>query len=328
MRLLKVFSGGKVQGALRIIITVLFVVIVNRKLTADDAALILRHISLNFLLLVLLLGFAGFFMQVMRWHIILKYQGFPVGNRQALKTMLWGSLLAFITPGRLGELFRGLNLDASRKGDSIMAVVLDRSFAITITLLFAMAFFAVWKVFFHHSVSGIYGLMNAALVVVFFIVYILITKMRVPRIFGTTVTKYVSNLRILLPDLWSRSGYRIIGYSVLAHVFLILQTAVLFEMFGVHQFLSNCVVAAQAYAFMVFLPFFIANAGIREYSFALFLGDQYSVPAAGAGISTIALGVSCMILIINIVFPALCGLTWDLIDKMRPVGHDHRAGDQ
>jgi hypothetical protein len=76
-------------------------------------------------------------------------------------------------------------------------------------------------------------------------------------------------------------------------------------MFGSRDFQANILAAGQSYAFMLFFPFFIANMGIREYAFGMFLGGAL-VPAA--------FGASMGILAINIVLPALLGLGWWMVD--------------
>jgi hypothetical protein len=121
-----------------------------------------------------------------------------------------------------------------------------------------------------------------------------------------------------LPSL-SFNHYCIIGcYSVLAHGFLLAQTAVLLGMFGGGAVFAGALAGGQAYGFMLFFPFFIANMGIREYSFGMFLGHGPTALSA-AGLSAAAFGASMGILLVNIILPAIVGLGWWIIEKKRTV---------
>jgi hypothetical protein len=88
-------------------------------------------------------------------------------------------------------------------------------------------------------------------------------------------------------------------------------------MFGSHAMAINMCASAQAYAFMQFLPFFIANMGIREYSFGLFLGEYHSMPVQALTLGAVAFGASMGILVINMILPALAGLIWWLLNKRK-----------
>ena len=85
-------------------------------------------------------------------------------------------------------------------------------------------------------------------------------------------------------------------------------------MFGSEGFFDTMIASGQAYSFMLFFPFFIANMGIREYSFRMFLGCGRP-PGAISGLSRLAFGASTVILIVNIILPALIGLIWWIIEK-------------
>jgi hypothetical protein len=309
---LRILNNGKVQTALRICGTLLFVYIVNRQVTWNDTRLLAGKIRLLPLLVAVALGVGGIMLQVVRWKMVLRSMGFHGAGNAALKSMLWGSFLAFITPGRLGEMFRALGIDPSRKAESVVAVAVDRYFALLVTLatgfLAGCAFTPVrWR----------YSLMFSLLTAILLVSYSLIRRGKIPlRLKGGFDLKVTG---ALFPRLLSRETLSIHLISVLTHVALLLQTAVLLGMFGVPSIAAGLMVAAQAYALMIFLPFFIANAGLREYSFSLFLQQHHATAAAVAGIHPAALGVSAVILFINIIMPAAGGLAWMVGTRSRPV---------
>jgi hypothetical protein len=99
--------------------------------------------------------------------------------------------------------------------------------------------------------------------------------------------------------------------SMAAHFFLIIQTILLLMMFGATGWIVNSIIAGQAYMQIIFLPLFIANVGIREYSFGLYL-KQFAINQDS---ETIAFAVSSLILFINVILPALAGLIWIIFEK-------------
>jgi hypothetical protein len=108
---------------------------------------------------------------------------------------------------------------------------------------------------------------------------------------------------------------RIVFYSFAAQIALLAQTAMILSIFGSASFFSNMVIAAEVYAFMLFLPFFIANIGLREYSFSMLFENMKPIFHQSFTIGSVALGVSFLILIMNILFPAVVGLCIMIIDK-------------
>jgi len=82
-------------------------------------------------------------------------------------------------------------------------------------------------------------------------------------------------------------------------------------MFGAGSFPTTLIAAGQAYTFMLLLPFFIANIGLREYSFSLFITNITNAAAPMAPyIGRGSFGSATLILLINIILPAALGLVW------------------
>ena len=123
------------------------------------------------------------------------------------------------------------------------------------------------------------------------------------------------SLRTLGDNLRRLCNWHISGYSVAAHGALLLQTAALLAMFGSRSLIVNAAVAAEVYAFMLVLPFFIANIGLREFTFGMMFASANIAFCSGLGRSSVALGVSTVILAINVVLPAVAGLGVMLLDK-------------
>ena len=89
------------------------------------------------------------------------------------------------------------------------------------------------------------------------------------------------------------------------------RSALALAMFG-NASLTNAVIAVgQAYALMLFLPFSIANMGVREYAFGLYLVSPAFGGSSPEGIA--CLGASLTIMVFNMALPALAGVIWELL---------------
>lgn len=304
------FLDKKIKVLFRIGITLLFFWIVNRSISRHEIALLMGKIRLDIALSALGLGILGFYFQVIRWRYVLRLQNFPSDTHLALKTLLWGNLLGFLTPGRIGEVFRGIGLDSKRKIDSVIAVIIDRLFAIAVVLvsgiILCLAQFLSTGIAPPGIVLIFWGLIPLSGGAVFIV-------LKHKKLSKSTV---VQKLRMIIKSVGYLSNIPTILVSVLSHCCLIAQTVLLLAMFGsVAGWLNNCFIAAQGYMAMLFLPFFIANVGLREYSFGLYL-KQFTTHQHA---EMIAFGVSSLVLLINIILPALIGLIWMLAEKSRSV---------
>ena len=297
------YKSSKLLWVLKLAATAAVVYLVNKSISHCHMTDILERVSVLPIILALVLAVIGFYMQAVRWRVILRRMDIHISNADAVWTMLWGSLLAFVTPGRSGELLRGIMLPAVRKRDTVYAVVIEKCFAGAVALMLGLicAWFAVLR-------SG-HGTGMQWIVIVCCIVLLLGYAAAVVAVY--VVPRLKAAQRILRLFNWqSLAGIGV--YSVLIHIILLTESALLLTMFGSADVWANVCAVGQAYTFMIFFPFFIANMGIREYSFGLFLG--YLVPAFTAG-RAVAFGASMGILVLNIILPAAIGLAGWLFQK-------------
>lgn len=315
-KIVAVFSRQPLKTILRIVLTAGFVYAVNRNLGLAEIRELLGNVSVPSLVTVFLIGIVSLFLQVLRWQVILASHTLPSDHHITMKTMFRGFLLAFVTPGRIGELFRAVSIDRKRHVASIVAVMEDRTFAVLFTvgtgiictLLHAMYYGKT--VFLPHSIiAGLFLLLFASAVIIMRTKDNIIERHHLIARY-TFLEAYFQRLREL-PLL------KLILYSAGAHILLLVQTALVLLMFGADGFGENVIVAGQAFSFMVFIPLFIANIGLREYAFAFFLNYFPETVTGGGSISSIALGTATIILFMNIIIPAMVGLVWLYIDKKR-----------
>jgi hypothetical protein len=286
---------------MKIAVTAAFVVIANKTVNWSHCAGVLRGLSPVDIAIAVLLSAAGIFLGAKRWENVMDILGAGRGIGPALRTYLWGNTLAFITPGRV--------IAAARIAYTVWAVLMDKVLIFAALLAWTVAgtavqylLFRVLPPFWFVAAQGVCAAAGAAVVVAAFVA----PARRV------TETGYAGRVRAFTRSLASCSGLRSIAYSLAAHFTLLFQTALIVRMLGMQGFTKCVCAAAQAYFFMALFPVFIANMGIREYSFARFLRLLRPETAGQSSIESIALGASLIILLANIVLPALAGLVWTL----------------
>lgn len=311
----QLLSNRMITWGFKIVLTLLFLFIVNKSITSEELFVIARYITVYHIAFALILGLLGLFFQVKRWEIILKYQKFSVDNNLAWKTLLWGNLLAFITPGRFGELFRGIQISRQRRGDSLFAVIIDKLFIVTTVLFCGLLCIVLQKWLFAVGIDDKMKIFIFAACVVCVIALLLLTT---GKVFNKkhAVPRYFNRVLESLPRLFTPAGKRALVYSCIAHLCLIFQTVVLLQMFGCGSVVANSIAIGQAYGLMPFLSFTIGNMGIREFSFKLFLVHLgVTCNSGNLTIGGAALGTSIIILIMNLVVPAFIGLVWYICDN-------------
>ena len=304
-----------IQWLAKLGVSALFVYVANRSLERHDFGIIAGSMHLFPLLAVVVLAVARLALQAWRWSLILREAEVAAKGTDVLRTLLWGHTLAFVSPARLAEVLRGLELDPSRKLDTVDAAIVDKLCIIYATSVFGAA--ALLLSTGDGSTGGVRfeRLLTAGTALAAVAGTYLITRGK-----GTKGGKRKSGFRSqvraisgIMPRIHSVGGRRIVGISLFAHSLLLLQSAVLFAMLGGTGLLEGIAAAAKAFALMVFFPFTVANMGIREFAFALFLGGQKGGVLAGV-LRRTCLGASLTILVVNIALPALAGLVWEWVE--------------
>ena len=313
-----------VKILLRILLTLLFVLLVNKGISGADLYALAGNLHPVLLVSAVFLGALSFYLQLLRWQVILTVHGLPSDSVTALRTMFRGNFLGFVTPGRMGELFRAVHIAPDRKAAGITATVEERFCAVVVTVgggvCGMLAQRTIWGGPFFWPLVTSSVLFAAGMVII-----AAVAAGKLHNLTGRSgwIGK-ISSVTGALVRFRSFPLGRLTLLSVGVHLLLLLQTALLFIMFGNYPLPVMITVAAQAYSFMLLLPFFIANIGSREYSFSLFLSRMVDFQAETLSPGIVALGVATIILIINIILPAAIGLFWVYSEKKV----EHRIGNK
>ncbi len=298
--------GGKGSQYIQIGITVFFIYLVNRSISTVEFGLLLRSVDPFAIITAVVLGGVAILVQAFRWYLITRSSSLPVSYGTALQRLLWGSLLAFITPGSVGELFRSVDLCPSKKMTAIMSTLADRIFGNIIVVFTALPVLFIQSFVMQRSTSVILStatVITSVLIIIFFVMMKLHVRWfdKLPLKLAGTVSDFVATLHSI--DI---SAMMLL--SLVHHLLLVVQAALLIQCFVIVSFSESVMVAVLANTCMLFLPFAIANMGIREYSYSLFLSLAATQGSSVVSIPAVSFWISSALLIINNILPATAGL--------------------
>lgn len=296
------------------LITILFIYLINKTVSLEELKSLFSMIKLPHIVIVLSLGILNLYLHVNRWIIILRYMELDPDKRSAWYSILWGTLLAFITPGRVGELFRGVGTVKGNGVDAMFGVILDKLFILSTVFIFGTGA-AVFQFFLlNRAVPAIIVKATFFIITLSTILFIILYNGKLLNQ-NNKVAVYFNKTVSGLHRLFRPAGLKTIGVSFGAHLCLLMQSTVLLVMFGCGNSIKLFIASAQGFGILPFLSFSIGELGVREGAVSFFMenlniscGNEISLKGA-------ALGMSLIIVIVNLLLPSLAGLLWNMFRK-------------
>ncbi|MBN1981234.1 MAG: flippase-like domain-containing protein [Chitinivibrionales bacterium] len=306
----------------RVAVTLLFLCLVNKNVTGNQVRQMAAMVDWRFIALSAGLSVTGLWLQIIRWKTLITAAGFSISLKVSSQTILWGHLLGFITPGRFGEMVRTLPVSSVSPLKGVFLVCSDKLFALSAILSICCVAGVVESVFFHSINQPIvYAFLCISSAGAVSMVLVLIPAVHdlVRRHLRhcTSGSSWGCGLLDSVPTLNTAAGRRCLLYSLIIHLLLLAQTALLFSMV-IHPNPAQLFCGlAYAYSAMLFLPVSLGNMGVREGFFFYFLSriSLHTWSESAVSLSAACFGVSLLILIMNIIVPSLAGLFWFLMDS-------------
>jgi uncharacterized protein (TIRG00374 family) len=292
-------------------ITIIFVILVNRSLTSVEIGNLLHSINPSALILALLLSVAAIIVQAFRWYLISRTLSIPLSYTVAIQRLLWGNLLAFVTPGHIGELFRGIDLCPTKKKIMVFSALADRLFGNVAVVLIAVPVVFIQLFWLHRSIPTYLSVAIMVTTILILLIFVLL-KFQI-KWYNHLPSKVAGPISGFIEIVTKLDIGLITLLSLLHHALLIVQASFLIMTFVEVSFTEGIMISVLAYTCMLFLPISIANIGVREYSFTLFLSVVVLPESCVFTIPAISFGVSSLLLFLNIIIPALAGLFWRIL---------------
>ncbi len=207
-----------------------------------------------------------------------------------MKSLLIGYPLGWMTPGRLGEIGRGLVIANLPPELTIKLAILDKVTNLGVTLLAGLAGLLLFPINLESEVTAAGLILLAVLATPF------------------TLPKVKAKLRVLL-KMDGQSYWTLLTFSFLFYAVFLVQFFLLVLTFENLDLMAGASAAAGVFLMKTLLPIAIADLGIREGAAVFFFGK--------IGVSSgAAFNASLLLFIINLVLPTLLGIYF-LLKKER-----------
>lgn len=294
----------KVLITVKIVVTILFVLVVNKTIFAQEEGLA-GLVPVDLLLWAIGFSIVSVGLQGLRWFQFLKMFGIDVSIGQALRSYLEGILFALITPGRAGELFRGFSLEPEWLKKSSVAVVVERIWATVVLFLVG----GICFLFLPGDRGGELYQLGIQLAVIASVMAVFILPYMVKR--------FLKGARLVRRRLIST-----FFISILIHILLLVQTAGLLFGRSSVSFANSLVSAGSAFSAMQFMPITMANMGVREFNLYHFISLYLPTGVLEESIRHVVLSTSLIIMISNLIVPAIPGVV--ILITTRLTGSERR----
>ncbi len=288
----------------QVILSVGVAVVTLRRIPFSDLRAAFRNLDLHSLALAAFCVLALMVLRAHKWHCLMA----AVGNfrlRQSLRTLLGGCALALITPGRIGELGRCIFVRKNQRTQVALLTLFDRIFDTwaLLTLLGTSLFLLAPPPAAIFGVAMWLALLPLLLGFPGLLAHLSKGVRRLGHLHGH-LAELASGLPPTRMPKYAIMGLGAMGLELSAFFFLLL---------AFHPTGFSTAVATYPYiAVAGDLPLSFGGVGIRE-SAAAFLLSPYAVPVGAA------VDAALLWFVFGILFPAVLGVAWLLMEKLKPV---------
>ncbi|MFQ5771345.1 MAG: lysylphosphatidylglycerol synthase domain-containing protein, partial [bacterium] len=127
----------------KVAVAILTLFILVKSIQLSTLIAVLKTSNMNYLVMALIFIVPNVWIQVLKWHFLLKLAKPDISLTIAYKSFIIGYPLGFVTPGRLGEFGRAFYVKEINQMKTFKLVIIDKSTNLLITLLFGVAGFLI-----------------------------------------------------------------------------------------------------------------------------------------------------------------------------------------
>ncbi len=247
----------------------------------------------------LAIGFFMFFpitvLQALRWHLLLKYQGFAISAGFALKLFLIGNFYASVTPGKLGSFIRIPYLQ-KKSGKSLIDcsvnILLDRLFDIFSVLFLALTGLVFLPIFSQTAGIELFLIILAALILLFIFlksntaaILTYLYKTLVPKKFKAENSG--QHLKSDLLKIHNSAFAVLFAFSIFVQVLVFVQSYFFALGFQINVPLQYFIAVVAFTSIVIHIPISVQGLGTRE-AMLLYFFSFYSVDPSKTVVFSIA----------------------------------------
>ncbi len=294
---------------IKVLAGVALVVILFQKINQRDSILaILRVVDWMKVGICAALVIPNISVAYLKWHYLLKKRFNDVSRREVFGSLLFGYTLGLITPGRLGELGRGLFFQDKDRLTITGLNVLDKvaSQVVIITLGgFALLYMLVTGQGAWHFSNAIW-IFSIGVALLLGLWMIVLNPRLIQKLTRRLQARFsaASKLRSLIAafdNLSFQDSAVVLGLSLLWYLLIIFQYHIVVSAFTDVSVGESYLAVSAMLLIKTLLPFTFGDLGIRE-GVAMYFYSRFSIPEAAV------FNASLLIFLFNLLLPALCGI--------------------
>ncbi len=259
------------------------------------------------IVVVLILLIPNLFLQLYRWHYLLRLNMDNVSVEESVSSFFSGMVIGFITPGRVGEFGRSFFLKRMDRWEGVSLVFIDKLYSFIVLTtggIWGITFLIGHILKFERFI--LWPLCGVALFVTIFMVMAALNPVWIRNLIYqiSLVLPNRDKLKLIMVSLDRFDKDRALKfflYSFLLYCIYIIQFCLLSLSFQSFPLSTALIVTTSTIFAKTFLPISLGDLGIRE-SASVFFYMQFGVDKATAFNS------SLMLFVINILVPTMMGL--------------------
>ena len=246
------------------------------------------------------------YLAFLKWFYLLRKRFPDIRQREVFGSLLFGYTLGMITPGRLGELARGLFFQDRDKAVVTGLNIIDK--AANQIIFFTLGSFSLWVMVLQRKIWSLQQtatFLIPAMLIIAVLWIIMFHPVRVRRFLYRLAQRrkikapYI-NVITALDNFTGRDSLKVMGLSFIWSLVVVLQYHVLVMAFtGVSLWNSFQAVTATLFV-KTLLPITFGDLGIRE-GIAIFFYSQFEISRAAVFYA------SLLVFLINFLIPAVSG---------------------
>lgn len=259
------------------------------------------------------------YIQFAKWRLLVRQETAAATNRQIFYSLLVGSALGLITPGRLGDFARSAFIRQADWARLVGLLMIDKLITLAILYLFGIMGFAHFISMTMHPFIWLPILLMTVFIVALFMLFIqnpawlrILLQQRFQHSTRfAAVERLICGIELATP----RLCIKLVAYSTL-HLLTYCSQFVLFVFaFQRIRWLDAFISAFAVMFTKTLLPISLGDLGVRESASVYFFG-QFGVSSAAA------FNASFLLFCINVLLPAALGLFLFLLKRRIAVKND------
>ncbi len=185
---------------------IIFLIVLISRIKWEDTIYILHNSNLKYFLLACLLEPMRFFIDTIRWKLILHFQRINYSFKDAFVVNLASCYLGHVTPARIGNFIRGFYLSCDRRiplGLSFSSVIWEKYLELVFTL-----FIGLWGTIIYISGFNLVYIICMGLFIVICLFYFLYSfdiqkklfksiTIRIPKLRGLSIENFHNGLKLI-----------------------------------------------------------------------------------------------------------------------------------